>query len=126
MSQRLINSYLAEIDRLKKYSGTSTEQVIREAFKDLLKNWAKANDLIFIPELLYVTRLNTNVYPDGTVLHDVRVPLGYWEAKDTDDDIDQEIEKKQRRGYPQDNIIYENSDIAVLIQNRQEVLLFHD
>lgn len=122
MSQRLINSYLAEIDRLKKYSGTSTEQVIREAFKDLLKNWAKANDLIFIPELLYVTKLNTNVYPDGTVLHDVRVPLGYWEAKDTDDDIDQEIEKKQRKGYPQDNIIYENSDIAVLIQNRQEVL----
>lgn len=122
MSQRLINSYLAEIDRLKKYSGTSTEQVIREAFKDPLKNWAKANDLIFIPELLYVTKLGTKVYPDGTILHDVRVPLGYWEAKDTDDDIDQEIEKKQRKGYPQDNIIYENSDIAVLIQNRQEVL----
>ncbi|WP_421998650.1 type ISP restriction/modification enzyme [Roseovarius confluentis] len=122
MSQRLINSYLAEIDRLKKFSGTSTEQVVREAFKDLMKNWAKANDLIFIPELLYATKLNTSVYPDGTILHDVRVPLGYWEAKDTDDDIDHEIEKKQRKGYPQDNIIYENSDIAVLIQNRQEVL----
>ena len=122
MSQRLINAYLAEIDRLKKFSGTSTEQVVREAFKDLLKNWAKAHDLIFIPELLYSTKLNTNVFPDGTILHDVRVPLGYWEAKDTDDDIDQEIAKKQRKGYPQDNIIYENSDIAVLIQNRQEVL----
>ncbi|WP_282129815.1 type ISP restriction/modification enzyme [Roseobacter litoralis] len=122
MSQRLINSYLSEIDRLKKFAGTSTEQVIREAFKDLLKNWAKANDLIFIPELLYSTNLNTKVYPDGTILHDVRVPLGYWEAKDTNDNIDQEIENKQRRGYPQDNIIYENSDIAVLIQNRQEVL----
>ncbi len=122
MSKRLINSYLAEIDRLRKFSGTSTEQVIREAFKDLLKSWAKSNDLIFIPELLFSTKLGTKVYPDGTILHDVRVPLGYWEAKDTDDDIDDEIDKKQRKGYPQDNIIYENSDIAVLIQDRQEVL----
>jgi hypothetical protein len=28
MSQRLINPYLAEIDRLKQFAGTSTEQVI--------------------------------------------------------------------------------------------------
>lgn len=122
MSQRLINSYLAEIDRLRQFSGTSTEQVIREAFKDLLKNWAKAETLVFIPELLYETNLGTKVYPDGTILHDVRVPLGYWEAKDTADDLDSEIEKKRLKGYPQDNIIYENSDIAVLWQNRVEVL----
>jgi hypothetical protein len=32
------------------------------------------------------------------------VPLGYWEAKDEDDDLDEEIEKKFRKGYPQDNI----------------------
>lgn len=122
MSQRLINSYLSEIDRLKKFAGTSTEQVTREAFKDLLKNWAKANNLIFIPELLFETSLKTKVYPDGTILHDVRVPLGYWEAKDTNDDKDNEIEDKQRKGYPQDNIIFENSDKAVLIQNRTEFL----
>jgi hypothetical protein len=76
MSQRLINSYLAEIDRLRQFSGTSTEQVIREAFKDLLKNWAKAETLVFIPELLYETNLGTKVYPHGTILHDVRVSLG--------------------------------------------------
>ncbi len=121
MSQLLINTYLSEIDRLKKFAGTSTEQVVREAFKDLLKSWAKANDLIFIPELLFETKLKTKVYPDGTILHDLRVPLGYWEAKDTDDDIDKEIEGKQRKGYPQDNIVYENSDVAVLIQNKLEV-----
>jgi hypothetical protein len=50
------------------------------------------------------------------------VPFGYWEAKDTDDDLDEEIEKKFRRGYPQDNIIFEDSSEAVLIQNRQEVM----
>jgi hypothetical protein len=28
------------------------------------------------------------------------VPLGYWEAKDEEDDLDAEIEKKKRAGYP--------------------------
>ena len=32
------------------------------------------------------------------------------------------IEKKLRKGYPQDNIIFEDSHQAVLIQNKQRVL----
>lgn len=122
LSQRLINTYLAEIHRLKQYGGTSTEEVIREAFKDLLKNWSRAGNLVFIPELPFQTNLGTTVKPDGTILHDVRVPLGYWEAKDTSDDLDEEIAKKRLKGYPQDNIIYENSETAVLWQNRVEVM----
>ncbi len=35
------------------------------------------------------------------------------------------IRKKFARGYPQDNIIFENSETAVLIQNRQEVMRAH-
>lgn len=35
MSQILINEYLADLDRLKKVSGTRRETVVREAFKDL-------------------------------------------------------------------------------------------
>ena len=46
---------------------------------------------------------------DGALLHALRVPFGYWEAKDKDDDLDAEIEKKFRKGYPQDNIIFEDS-----------------
>ena len=30
--------------------------------------------------------------------------VGYWEAKDEEDDLDEEIQKKFRKGYPQDNI----------------------
>ena len=56
------------------------------------------------------------------MLHALRVPLGYWEAKDEEDDLDKEIEKKFRKGYPQDNIIFEDSHEAVLIQNKQEVM----
>ena len=41
MSQLLIQAYFNELDRLKKYSGSITEGVISEAFKDLLKAWAR-------------------------------------------------------------------------------------
>ena len=58
--------------------------------------------------------MKARVVPDGTILHAIRVPLGYWEAKDTDDDLDEEIEKKRRKGYPTDNIVFEDSRTAVL------------
>src|SRR5215207_3976355 len=61
-------------------------------------------------------------YIDGALLYSLRVPLGYWEGKDEEDDLDEEIEKKKRAGYPQDNIIFEDSITAVLIQNREEAM----
>lgn len=120
MSLQLVQQFLNDLDRIKKLSGSLNEQTIREAFKDLLKAWAKQNDLLFVAELEFVTPQKTKVYPDGTILHGLRVPLGFWEAKDTGDDLDTEIENKFRKGYPQDNIIFENSEEAVLIQHRQE------
>ncbi|MBO3759524.1 type ISP restriction/modification enzyme [Ciceribacter sp. L1K22] len=122
MSQQLINQYLNDIDRIRKFSGSVNEQVIRRAFRHLLDTWATSHKLVFLEELPFETALKTTVYPDGTVLHDIRVPLGYWEAKDTKDDLDEEIRKKFAKGYPQDNIIFENSEVAVLVQNRQEVM----
>ena len=121
MSQRLINSYLADLDRIRRVSGSLTEGVISEAFKDLLKSWAKSDNLIFINQYPMQSSLKKPIRPDGAILHDVRVPLGYWEAKDTEDDLDAEIEAKLRTGYPQDNIIFEDSRVAVLWQDRTEI-----
>ena len=72
----------AEIDRLKKFSGSTTEGVISEAFKDLLKAWAKRGDLVFVPQYEFLSPQKNRIRPDGTILHDLRVPFGYWEAKD--------------------------------------------
>jgi hypothetical protein len=36
MSQLLVQQYLNEIDRLRKFTGSVTEGVISEAFKDLI------------------------------------------------------------------------------------------
>jgi predicted helicase len=122
LSQLLIQHYLNELQTLRRVSGTSRESVVSEAFKTLLKDWGRSRDLIFIPQYEYQTLQKTRVVPDGALLHSLRVPLGYWEAKDEEDDIDAEIEKKFRKGYPQDNIVFEDSDEAVLIQNKQLVM----
>ncbi|MDE2146714.1 MAG: N-6 DNA methylase, partial [Burkholderiales bacterium] len=61
-------------------------------------------------------------YVDGALLHALRMPFGYWEAKDDRDDLDAEIALKFKRGYPKDNIIFEDSAQAVLIQNAREVM----
>jgi predicted helicase len=122
MSQVLINQYLADLDRLKKTSGSRRESVVREAFKDLLKGLGRQHELVFVPEYELDTATKERRYVDGALLHELRVPFGYWEAKDEADDLDAEIIAKFKRGYPQDNIIFEDSTQAVLIQHRQEAM----
>jgi predicted helicase len=122
MSQVLIHQYLAELDRIKKVSGSLRESVVREAFKDLLKAWGRQQDLQFVSEYELDTKTRDRRYVDGALLHALRVPFGYWEAKDEADDLDAEITAKFKRGYPQDNIVFEDSTQAVLIQRREEVM----
>ncbi len=122
MSQLLIQQYLNQLATLKKVSGTQRESVVREAFNDLMKGWAKAHDLVFIPEYEFESKTKERRYVDGALLYELRVPFGYWEAKDADDDLDAMVAAKFKRGYPQDNIIFENAVDAILIQNREEVI----
>ncbi|MDF5728923.1 MAG: DNA methyltransferase, partial [Rhizonema sp. PD38] len=62
------------------------------------------------------------VYPDGTVKDALRLDWGYWESKDQYDNLDEEIEKKLSKGYPDSNILFEDSQTAVLIQARRETV----
>lgn len=121
MSQTLIGQYVSELDRLRQVSGSKRESVLREAFKDLLKAWSRQHDLVFVPEYEIETATKERRYVDGALLHELRVPFGYWEAKDEADDLDAEIAAKFKRGYPQDNIVFEDGVQAVLIQRREEV-----
>ncbi len=122
MSQLLINEYLKQLHIIRKVSGSKRETVVREAFKDLLKAWGKQQSLHFIAEYPLKTATKTNIAVDGVLLHELRMPLGYWEAKDEKDDLDQEVEKKFKKGYPQDNIIFSDDVTAILIQHKEEVL----
>ena len=122
MSQILINDYLKQLDLIKKVSGSQRETIVREAFKDLLKAWGRQHDLVFLAEYPLKTATKTNIAVDGALLHELRMPLGYWEAKDATDELDEEITKKFKKGYPQDNIIFSDDHTAVLIQHKEEVL----
>jgi len=122
MSQQLITRYLNDLSDLRRASGEVRESVVREAFKTLLKDWGRLKNLIFVPEYRIDITAKERRYVDGALLYELRVPFGYWESKDEKDDLEAEIALKFRRGYPQDNIIFEDSQQAVLIQNKAEVL----
>lgn len=122
MSQILINEYLKQLDIIKKISGSQRETTVREAFKDLLKAWGRQHDLAFVAEYPLKTAFKTNISVDGALLHALRMPMGYWEAKDAQDDLDAEVVKKFKKGYPQDNTIFSDDITCVLWQHRQEVM----
>jgi hypothetical protein len=98
MSQFLIQQYRNDLFDLLKASGTTREGVVSEAFKDLLKGYAKSHELIFIPQYELPKQDGKPRWVDGALVYDLRVPFGYWEAKDEEDDLDKEIAAKFRRG----------------------------
>ena len=111
-----IEAYYAQLDELKTFGGSDNELSIRRAFENCLDAYCHGHRerLALVAELRAGTGLKN--YPDGTVKDSLRMNRGYWEAKDTQDDLDTEIQKKLDRGYPQDNIVFENSQTAVLIR----------
>lgn len=76
---------------------------------------------MLIADLEYRTAKGKTVYPDGTLKDALRLDWGYWESKDTDDDLEVEIEKKFLKGYPSSNILFEDSQTAILYQNGVEI-----
>ncbi|MGJ8537444.1 MAG: hypothetical protein ACSHW2_09845, partial [Parasphingopyxis sp.] len=116
MSRQLINEYRSDLDRIIKVGGSLNEGTVRDAFQSLLKSWGKSNTLTFIPEHK-MSGSGGNIWVDGALVYDIRVPFGYWEAKDSKDDLEEEIRKKEAKGYPKTNIIYEDTQRAVLIQD---------
>ena len=106
-----IEEYYSYLDKLKQH--TSNEQGLSPAFFQLLQRYSMDRDLIVVAE----KTLNTGLRPDGTVQNSFYLDIGYWEAKDPKDDLEEEIEKKLSLGYPKQNIIFENSENIVLIQS---------
>ena len=110
-----IERYRADLERIIAFGGSDNELTIKPAFRKCLVAYCHDHRerLMLVDELA----ARGGVRPDGTVKDSLRMARGYWEAKDTHDDLDAEIQNKFNRGYPQDNIIFEDSETAVLVQN---------
>jgi hypothetical protein len=101
--------------------GVEHEGALETAFQRLLADTARLKNWTLIPKLKMKVA-GKLIFPDGTLRDDFNLPRGYWEAKDTHDDLDQEIGKKIGKGYPLTNTIFEDTRQAVLYQTGQEAL----
>lgn len=106
----------------KRQMGFQVEGNVAPAFADLLGNCAKSLGYRFNEQHAVKLRTGRNIRLDGAILTQFHLRYGVWEAKDSKDDLKTEIRKKFEAGYPNDNILFQSPDRAVLIQNGREVL----
>jgi len=123
MSRQHINTYRRTLAEQHRVTGSLNERVLRKAFAELLERTGRAHDLVFTNEWEGRGPRGNNIAVDGALIPQIlRKPFGYWEAKDSKDDLDREIRDKIAKGYPDDNIIYEDTLSAVLRQDGREVM----
>ena len=103
----IIKAYLGDIQRLKNQF-VSHELGLKGPFQNLLDKAAKRRGWMLVPELSTYSG-GKRVVPDGTVRDEYRLARGWWEAKDTADQLAAEIQKKLRAGYPTRNTIFEDT-----------------
>ena len=115
--KRGIDQYYKELAAYQQQDVTH-ETAVRSAFQNLLALCAPSVNWILIPE----EPLANGKRPDGTLRDTFRLPRGYWEAKDTRDDLATEIRKKISIGYPTVNTIFEDTRRAFLYQNNKLAL----
>jgi predicted helicase len=118
-THRSIRKYYDNVAALRD-QGVLNEMSVRSPFESLLQETARLKDWTFIAELSGKSG-GAIIRPDGTLRDRNSLPRGYWEAKDTQDDLDTEIKKKIARGYPLSNIIFEDTQTGLLFQGKQKI-----
>ena len=122
MSIQLVQQYRNKVDQIIRYSGTRNEQSLRKPFQDLLEQYARSRNLILVAEVEMRSKRGTSIRPDGVLKDALRQDWGFWESKDEKDDIEAEIKAKFARGYPDFNILFEDTHKAILYQGGERVL----
>ena len=117
---KVVKAYYDELHNLQQLS-LFTEGAVSPTFAALLRhcagqvNWTLA-------EQFTLKRKGHSIRVDGALLDPFKLLHGVWEAKDTHDDLEREVEKKFSAGYPQDNILFQAPQHAILWQDGYEVL----
>ena len=119
MSIPLIQQYHAKVEQIIRYSGSHNEGALRKPFQDLARTVRGRPPSAACSEVEY-RRRGVRVIPDGTLKDPLRQDWGYWESKDEKDDLADEITAKIAKGYPTTNILFEDTQTAVLYQGGDE------
>ena len=120
-THRPIKAYYAALDRFARL-GVTHETAVRAAFQTLLETCARQAGWTLVPEFALNTRRGKRIVVDGALIDDFQLAHGYWEAKDIDDDLPAEVERKFEAGYPRDNILFQTPQRAILWQNERLAL----
>ena len=113
-----IEKYYTELERYTQL-GEENEGTVRTAFQNLLQHYCHRSNLILLCEKTHYTLDKKRIIPDGEVVDAFGLPHGYWEAKDTQDDLHVEADRKFAAGYPSKNIVIQSPTHALLYQHGQ-------
>ena len=111
-----IKTYYAELEKYAQH-GAENEGTVRAAFQNLLQHYCHQSNLTLLCEKSHYTPEKRRITPDGEVVDTFGLPHGYWEAKDTHDDLYTEADKKFAAGYPSKNIVVQSPTHALLYQH---------
>jgi predicted helicase len=118
---KAIDDYHNRLKEARASKDTHHEGNIRHAFANLLETTARVKDWKLVQEFSTRAGGHTIRY-DGVLRDGYDLPHGHWEAKDSDDNLDIEIRKKRDKKYSFENIIFEDSQEAILFQRGLEVV----
>ena len=111
-----IKNYYTELEKYAEH-GAENEGTVRAAFQNLLQHYCHQSNLTLLCEKSLYTPEKRRITPDGEVVDAFGLPHGYWEAKDTQDDLNVEADKKFAAGYPSKNIVIQSPTHALLYQH---------
>ena len=111
-----IKQYYTELETYERL-GEQNEGTVRAAFQSLLQHYSRQADLTLICEKTHYTPEKRRITPDGEIVDTYNLPFGHWEAKDTQDNLYVEADKKFAAGYPSKNIVVQSPTHALLYQH---------
>ncbi|MCS3822672.1 hypothetical protein [Salinibacter ruber] len=102
-------------DKLNDYRNLDEthEGTVKAAFQHVLEDVGQDLGWTLVQEHFMQER-STRV--DGALKNEYNLYHGYWEAKDSDDDLQKEVTKRLEKDYPKKNTVFQAPDRAVLIQ----------
>lgn len=116
-----IRDYYEALEQYNRHNITH-EGAVSNPFAFLLATCAKKIKGTLEPQHTMRSPEGNRIVIDGAILNEYGLPTAYWEAKDMDDDLPKAIQEKHDKGYPFDNILFQNPERAILYQNHEVAL----
>jgi len=116
-----VKAYYEAISSLSEL-GVSHEGAVSPAFASLLRHCANQFNQTLIEKYPLKTSNHDHIlFIDGALVDSFNLVHGFWEAKDTSDDLNKEIKKKFDSGYPKNNILFQAPNRIVIWQDGGKV-----